>query len=172
MSRKSIRQNRLFFRKGSSIMKLAACVMILTSAVFAGVSGTRRLNRRVESLDDSIALVEMIRTRVVYFREPLSSVFITLRESSCLLQDAPDGDFTEVWRCVCDQMRAPEREILIRFGAQLGASDVEGQNALCRQTAERLRQVRTDADAAKKQFSRLGAVLPVCAAAALILLVV
>ena len=139
-----------------------------------GITIRARLARRVEFLDAALSLIAEIETRMTCFLEPLDLLLGALRTASPIMKNAPEEGFFEAWRDTFSSKSLPiresDRDLLLSFGASLGASDLAGQRALCEETRARLRRALGDAREEKKRFSRLGAVLPAFAGAAVIIL--
>ncbi len=130
----------------------------------------------MEFLDAALELIGLMETRMTCFLEPLDSLLRVLRSESPLMKNAAGDSFFAAWRSVFSAersgVRESDRRILLAFGDSLGDTDIDGQKALCESARERLRAALENAREEKQRFARLGALLPVFAGAAVIILLI
>ncbi|QNK41261.1 stage III sporulation protein AB [Caproicibacter fermentans] len=120
------------------MLKLLGALLLIMAGTLWGFMESRKLSVRVESLESFLRFLSAAKTEVRYSAVPVVQVlkrhgtdFRFMRE--CAKQSDGGKGFAAAWKSavVCfakyDGFTARDREMLLSFGEDFGASDTDGQ---------------------------------------------
>lgn len=159
------------------MIRLAGAALLTGAGLCIGLVRSGKLKRRVETLAALIRLMEWMKNRLRYSAAPLSDLmrqaaeetgFFPLRIPAC-----PEGrPFSLCWDALIDgtELPASDRQLLRRFGSEMGRTDLKGQLAHMEMYAAQTEQLRRIAAEEYEKKGRVPTALWTAGAAVLALL--
>ncbi|MCI8554471.1 MAG: hypothetical protein HFJ80_05945 [Clostridiales bacterium] len=160
------------------MLKMIGLLLVTAAGAGAGIGASIALRRRAAALEDAACLLRWLATRIRYSAASVGELLWEAsqeREFSSLLflQPAARGiregqDPVTAWSQALEKLgkagglSRSDRELLDRFGAGLGKTDIEGQLSHCELygdlLAEHLGQARDEVRAKGRLYTTLGVI--------------
>lgn len=144
--------------------------MLIASSTALGYATSRRLSLRVRFLQQYLQFVSYINTEIRYTQRVLSEIINSYSDtkgeiSGFLIQvkenlKSEEG-FVKAWQDAAESLadayglRKPEKELISKFGKELGTTDVRGQISLCELNQKLVGAVLEVAKEEKEKKSKL-----------------
>lgn len=123
------------------MLRIVLCLILLLCATFLGYWFSLRLLRRSDNLFTLIECIDKMKNFISFGRYEIARVvslsFENVEDFKAFTENDDDEEFFEWWRsCVATlnfstALNKEDRELLLRFGENLGVTDVEGQISNC-----------------------------------------
>lgn len=166
------------------LIKIAAIILIVSGCVFAGRYISAFQDKKADILEETAMMISFMQTRLRYDCLPLLSLLRATQESGkagslkfvsiCIEKSENGMPFPSAWRESVENDAELRRYIrnasayLIRFGNDLGTTDLEGQLSCCEYYETVFRNELSDRKEHNKKYSKLyptlGAMLGIWAA--------
>ena len=167
-------------------MKWAGLLLIVLTGGAIGWRQALGLRQRTAALEELLRWIRQLAAVMRYTAAPLGELLAdsSLREGypalpflAALAQQADGGSFSEIWRRSIDSEQGlafteEDRALLLRFGDQLGQTDIEGQLAHCALYVELLEERLAEAREAQRTKGHMYATLGVSGGLALAILLI
>ena len=153
------------------MLRMIPSLVILAASILIGCGLSLRLSRRSALLSDFITLLDTAADRMSYSGGNLAEVFADNFAGFVFDPAAPfDRQWEQMIRSLRDDLKAQDREVLIRFARELGRGDVGAEINRIRLYQGLLRERLDDARDACRKKGALYRVLPFSAGMAVTIL--
>ncbi len=153
------------------MLKIAGALLLLFSALFAGVSLRRDERRRIANLSASVSLLRHARRKIELFQTPTDSLFVDFSDGFDvqIRKIFAEKKADEALSILAEQL-SPHGEPLLKFAREIGCGYKEDALHLCDYCIEQMKSAHETAEESFSRRKKLYTSLPLLLAISIIVL--